>query len=166
MVELPGATVGWLVSLPPPPPHMSLYQDEEHPQDIAYVYSGYAPLSVRLAQCALQVPITLVTSTCPCIRILARSPTLSPLGIHRPCCLVQPHWKQLDEQLKMLPGPLFEMTQPVPEPDPEPTQKRTPVATPLSGVPFSLSLLRSACSAFGCGVAGCCGLTWPVGVGR
>ncbi|QPH01706.1 hypothetical protein C2857_005909 [Epichloe festucae Fl1] len=27
---------------------------EEHPNDIAYVYSGYAPLSIRLVQCILQ----------------------------------------------------------------------------------------------------------------
>lgn len=27
--------------------------DEQAPEDIAYVYSGYAPLSVRLVQCAL-----------------------------------------------------------------------------------------------------------------
>ena len=26
--------------------------DEQNPQDVAYVYSGYAPLSVRLIQCA------------------------------------------------------------------------------------------------------------------
>ncbi len=28
--------------------------DEENPSDIAYTYSGYAPLSVRLVQCVLQ----------------------------------------------------------------------------------------------------------------
>ncbi|CAO3613436.1 unnamed protein product [Cunninghamella echinulata] len=28
--------------------------DEIHPNDISYVYSGYAPLSIRLVQCALQ----------------------------------------------------------------------------------------------------------------
>jgi hypothetical protein len=32
--------------------------DEFHPNDISYVYSGYAPLSVRLVQCALQKPGT------------------------------------------------------------------------------------------------------------
>ncbi|KAI5285263.1 hypothetical protein KEM54_000702 [Ascosphaera aggregata] len=30
--------------------------DEQEPNDIAYVYSGYAPLSIRLIQCALQGP--------------------------------------------------------------------------------------------------------------
>jgi hypothetical protein len=30
--------------------------DEQNPTDIAYVYSGYAPLSVRLVQCASRVP--------------------------------------------------------------------------------------------------------------
>lgn len=28
--------------------------DEIHPNDISYVYSGYAPMSVRLVQCAMQ----------------------------------------------------------------------------------------------------------------
>lgn len=28
--------------------------DEMHPNDISYVYSGYAPLSIRLVQCAMQ----------------------------------------------------------------------------------------------------------------
>lgn len=28
--------------------------DELHPNDISYVYSGYAPLSIRLVQCAMQ----------------------------------------------------------------------------------------------------------------
>lgn len=30
--------------------------DEQDPNDVAYVYSGYAPLSIRLVQCALQGP--------------------------------------------------------------------------------------------------------------
>ncbi|KAI5305282.1 telomere binding protein [Ascosphaera pollenicola] len=30
--------------------------DEQNPNDVAYVYSGYAPLSIRLIQCALQGP--------------------------------------------------------------------------------------------------------------
>ena len=33
--------------------------NESDPQDIAYVYSGYAPLSVRLVQCILQKPYLL-----------------------------------------------------------------------------------------------------------
>src|SRR5271169_6081899 len=28
--------------------------DEQKPDDIAYVYSGYAPLSIRLVQCIIQ----------------------------------------------------------------------------------------------------------------
>ncbi|RKP07426.1 Sec1-like protein [Thamnocephalis sphaerospora] len=30
--------------------------DEHYPSDVAYVYSGYAPLSIRLVQCACRVP--------------------------------------------------------------------------------------------------------------
>jgi hypothetical protein len=30
--------------------------NEQNPNDVAYVYSGYAPLSIRLIQCALQKP--------------------------------------------------------------------------------------------------------------
>ena len=31
--------------------------NEQNPDDIAYVYSGYAPLSVRLVQCVIQKPL-------------------------------------------------------------------------------------------------------------
>ena len=33
--------------------------DEQHPTDISYVYSGYAPLSIRLVQCIAQKPVVL-----------------------------------------------------------------------------------------------------------
>jgi len=54
--------------------------DEGNPSDIAYVYSGYAPLSCRIIQQAAR-----------------------PGG-----------WKSIDELLRMLPGPTFEETQPLP----------------------------------------------------
>ena len=31
--------------------------NEQNPDDIAYVYSGYAPLSIRLVQCVFQKPL-------------------------------------------------------------------------------------------------------------
>lgn len=57
--------------------------DEQDPADIAYVFSGYAPLSVRLVQCAL-----------------GRAGAPSVNG-----------WKGIEEVLKGLDGVSFEMTQ-------------------------------------------------------
>jgi len=50
--------------------------DEANPQDIAYVFSGYAPLSVRLVQQA-----------------------------------VRGKWRQMEEVLRLLPGPTVDETQ-------------------------------------------------------
>jgi hypothetical protein len=55
--------------------------NEARPNDIAYVFSGYAPLSVRLVQTAL----------------------------------TDEGWHGLDDVLKLLPGPTFQHTQPLPE---------------------------------------------------
>ena len=35
--------------------------NEQQPDDIAYVYSGYAPLSIRLVQCIIQKHVMLAT---------------------------------------------------------------------------------------------------------
>ncbi|CAG8459081.1 4227_t:CDS:10, partial [Scutellospora calospora] len=58
--------------------------DEQNPQDVAYVYSGYAPLSVRLIQCA-------TTKSAP-----------SSTGNG---------WKGYEEVLRMLPGKTFDEVQ-------------------------------------------------------
>ncbi|XP_064209394.1 vacuolar protein sorting-associated protein 33A isoform X1 [Anguilla rostrata] len=58
-------------------PHLS--PPPQNPNDISYVYSGYAPLSVRLTQ-----------------------------------LLTRPGWRSIEEVLKMLPGPHFEERQQLP----------------------------------------------------
>jgi vacuolar protein sorting-associated protein 33A len=37
--------------------------DEQKPDDIAYVYSGYAPLSIRLVQCIVQKHVIIASQT-------------------------------------------------------------------------------------------------------
>lgn len=56
--------------------------DEQDPRDISYVFSGYAPLSVRLVQCALGKDMTLLNG-----------------------------WKGIEDVLKGFEGPSFEMVQ-------------------------------------------------------
>lgn len=57
--------------------------DEQDPADIAYVFSGYAPLSVRVVQCAL-----------------GRGGSGPVNG-----------WRGIEEVLKVLPGTTFELSQ-------------------------------------------------------
>ncbi|EEP76989.1 hypothetical protein UREG_01838 [Uncinocarpus reesii 1704] len=53
--------------------------DEQNPDDIAYVYSGYAPLSIRLIQCILQKShILTLTKNLPAPAAAASSGTPSP----------------------------------------------------------------------------------------
>lgn len=59
--------------------------DEQDPTDISYVFSGYAPLSVRLVQCAIG---------------RGANGARSMNG-----------WKGIEEVMKGLPGPTFEDTQ-------------------------------------------------------
>lgn len=53
--------------------------DEQNPNDISYVYSGYAPLSIRLIQCILQKPYILsLTKNLPPPAAIASSGVSSP----------------------------------------------------------------------------------------
>src|SRR5687768_8208948 len=65
--------------------------NEQNPNDISYVYSGYAPLSIRLVQAACQK--TLGGGMVP---IPPTNPVASGFA---------PSWKEWDEPLKLLPGP-------------------------------------------------------------
>jgi vacuolar protein sorting-associated protein 33A len=68
--------------------------NEQDPNDIAYVYSGYAPLSVRIIQCILQKPF---------IQSLNRSPfPLTPASTG---------WQGFEDVLKSAKGPTFTITQ-------------------------------------------------------
>ncbi|CAG8747928.1 7256_t:CDS:2, partial [Funneliformis caledonium] len=76
--------------------------DEHNPQDISYVYSGYAPLSVRLIQC--------VTKGCPT--------SINPVGTGSANNVVGTGvstrsigWKGYEDVLRMLPGKSFDEVQ-------------------------------------------------------
>ncbi|KAF7510907.1 hypothetical protein GJ744_005737 [Endocarpon pusillum] len=67
---------------------------EQDPNDIAYVYSGYAPLSIRIIQCILQKSY---------IQSLNRSPfPLTPASTG---------WQGFEDVLKSAKGPTFTITQ-------------------------------------------------------
>ena len=73
--------------------------DEHNPQDISYVYSGYAPLSARLIQCATKGGPT---------------PIGNPVGagaVANPTAVKGIGWKGYEETLKMLPGKSFDEVQ-------------------------------------------------------
>lgn len=69
--------------------------DEQNPRDISYVFSGYAPLSVRLVQCALGRNMAPVAGAAPGSSLNG--------------------WKGIEDVLKTLPGATFEEYQ---SPDP------------------------------------------------
>ncbi|KAI7853803.1 Sec1-like protein [Circinella umbellata] len=75
--------------------------DEIQPNDISYVYSGYAPLSVRIVQCAMQ---KLGGGSLPTSGPSAAS-LFSYVGG------VSNGWRGYEEVLKLLPGKSFEITQ-------------------------------------------------------
>jgi len=75
--------------------------DEQNPQDISYVYSGYAPLSVRLIQCVTKGGPTPIGNPVS---------TTHPIGAGGVAKNIV-GWKKHEEALKMLPGKTFDETQ-------------------------------------------------------
>ncbi|CAG8439325.1 11444_t:CDS:10 [Ambispora gerdemannii] len=75
--------------------------DEHNPQDISYVYSGYAPLSVRLVQCV-------VTKGGPPALL---NPLLAFSGGSVGNTGRNNGWKGYEEVLRLLPGKTFDETQ-------------------------------------------------------
>ncbi|KAI9320900.1 Sec1-like protein [Dichotomocladium elegans] len=75
--------------------------DEFHPNDISYVYSGYAPLSVRLVQCAMQKLAGGTNGS-----FTANNKRFNGLNINQ-------GWRGYEEVLKLLPGKSFEVSQSV-----------------------------------------------------
>lgn len=72
--------------------------DERKPDDIAFTYSGYAPLSVRLVQCVTQKPA--IAGNASDIRDQP-VPKAHPIG----------GWKGFEDVLQTLPGALFDEVQ-------------------------------------------------------
>ncbi|CAI2165487.1 1983_t:CDS:10 [Funneliformis geosporum] len=76
--------------------------DEHNPQDISYVYSGYAPLSVRLIQC--------VTKGCPTSInpvVTGAANNVAGTGVSTRSI----GWKGYEDVLRMLPGKSFDEVQ-------------------------------------------------------
>ena len=80
--------------------------DESNPEDAAYVYSGYAPMSVRLVQHALGLGTTSGGSGGGVLSAAANAAT----GRERTGATLQ-GWKGLDEVMRTLPGAVFEELQ-------------------------------------------------------
>jgi vacuolar protein sorting-associated protein 33A len=76
--------------------------DEQKPDDIAYVYSGYAPLSIRLVQCIIQKHVIYAaqadTSQGRLTNTLAALP--NAMG-----------WRGFEEPLKLVKGRTFDEIQ-------------------------------------------------------
>ncbi|KAG0371871.1 MAG: Sec1-like protein [Linnemannia gamsii] len=92
---------------------LSLIVDEvnEHaPNDISYVYSGYAPLSVRLVQCVVQ-------------RGKDNKPGSGPGGKGSGGIAGGNGWKGFEDVLRMLPGRTFDETQRVDDGQPRPSKR-------------------------------------------
>lgn len=77
--------------------------DERAPADISYVYSGYAPLSVRLVQAVAQKEALLdpLRSTDPTRPVRSVKPRAHPIV----------GWRGFEDAVNQLPGPTFDQVQ-------------------------------------------------------
>ncbi|KAJ8659540.1 hypothetical protein O0I10_004905 [Lichtheimia ornata] len=110
--------------------------DEIHPNDISYVYSGYAPMSVRLVQCAMQKLAggSIGSTGASAVSLLSyvggggtsSSASLATGNINggsngvngnnnnsMPGATVTQGWRGYEEVMRALPGKSFEITQTV-----------------------------------------------------
>ncbi len=71
--------------------------DEQAPSDISYVYSGYAPLSIRLVQCIAQKPVVL------------SDPVRDGAGVPKAHGLAG--WKGFEDVVRAIPGAMFDEAQ-------------------------------------------------------
>ena len=77
--------------------------DEQKPDDIAYVYSGYAPLSIRLVQCIIQKHV-----------MFAAQAANAPQGRLANTLAAFPNamgWRGFEEPLKLVKGKTFDEIQ-------------------------------------------------------
>jgi hypothetical protein len=77
--------------------------DEQKPDDIAYVYSGYAPLSIRLVQCIIQKHVMYAAQTAD-----------APQGRLTTTFAALPNamgWRGFEEPLKLVKGKTFDEIQ-------------------------------------------------------
>jgi len=76
--------------------------DEQKPDDIAYVYSGYAPLSIRLVQCIVQKHVILAAQASDNQGRLANTLASLPNALG---------WRGFEEPLKLVKGRTFDEIQ-------------------------------------------------------
>ncbi|PYH94177.1 vacuolar sorting protein [Aspergillus ellipticus CBS 707.79] len=74
---------------------------EKDPSDVAYVYSGFAPLSIRLVQCVLQKPYIL--------SLIRGGPTTTSTPI--PATVSSPGWLGFEDVVKSARGATFSIVQ-------------------------------------------------------
>ena len=82
--------------------HLKLIVDEvneQDPSDVAYVYSGYAPLSIRLVQCVLQKPYIL--------SLIKGEPAPPPTA----ASVTSPGWLGFEDVIKSARGATFNIIQ-------------------------------------------------------
>ncbi|KAG0633993.1 Sec1-like protein [Tuber brumale] len=77
--------------------------NEQNPDDIAYVYSGYAPLSVRLVQCVIQKPLM--------TRGRRGEDPLTPAGVGTTVNWAATGWRGFEDVLKSVKGKTFDELQ-------------------------------------------------------
>lgn len=77
---------------------------EKDPEDISYVYSGFAPLSIRLVQCILQKPYLLS---------LIKGGSAGPASISpmNPASATSPGWLGFEDVVKSVRGATFSIVQ-------------------------------------------------------
>lgn len=73
--------------------------DEQKPDDIAYVYSGYAPLSIRLVQCIIQKHVMYAAQSDGPQGKLANTLAALPNAMG---------WRGFEEPLKLVKGRTFD----------------------------------------------------------
>ncbi|KAG0124181.1 Sec1-like protein [Tuber indicum] len=77
--------------------------NEQNPDDIAYVYSGYAPLSVRLVQCVIQKPLM--------TRGRRGEDPSTPAGVGTTVNWAATGWRGFEDVLKNVKGKTFDELQ-------------------------------------------------------
>ncbi|PYH49210.1 Sec1 family protein [Aspergillus saccharolyticus JOP 1030-1] len=78
---------------------------EKDPNDVAYVYSGFAPLSIRLVQCVLQKPYILSLVRGGPVASATTAPTATPASVS------SPGWLGFEDVVKSARGATFSIVQ-------------------------------------------------------
>jgi hypothetical protein len=85
--------------------------DDTKPNDISYVYSGYAPLSIRLVQCITQKNAILSAAAPADTSVEAGSSRDATKGKDLPKAHPIVGWRGFEDSLGQIPGVTFELRQ-------------------------------------------------------